>query len=93
LPNDAADEGYKSTFNLTEEEYKEVKKLDTKTRQFLLKHNEDSIVAELSLEGMEREVSVLSATQERTDAMKQAISEEGKKPSAWLDSYYKKLNL
>lgn len=93
LPNKDADDGYKSVFGLSAREYKEIKKLESSSRQFMLKHNMDSVIAKLSLEGMKRELAVLSSTEERLKAMEEAIESEGRTPSNWLPVYYEKLGI
>lgn len=93
LPNKNADEGYKEIFGLSDDEYQKILNLDSESRQFLLKHGYDSVLAKLSLEGLNKEISVLSSTEERISIMEQAIEEAGIMPSNWLPVYFEKLGL
>lgn len=93
LPNKKSNDGYETIFGLSKFEHKEVKKLSESDRQFLLKHNYDSVIAKLSLEGMDREIAVLSSTEERLKVMEEAISEAGITATKWLPVYFEKLGI
>jgi type IV secretion system protein VirB4 len=93
LPNKLAGESYEEIFKLSKEEYEIVKNLNKDDRKFLLRHGPDSIVAKLNLEGMDRELAVLSANDERLKKMEDAISEKGDKPENWLPKYFELLNI
>ena len=91
LPNKEAGEEYKDVFGLTEKELEAVKKAKGSDRQFVLKHNIDSVVCKLSLDGMNRELSVLSSDKAKLEAMEKAIIEKGESSQFWLQKYFETL--
>ncbi len=91
LPNKDADNSYETIFGLTPVEVGRLKNLDKEKRQFLLKHYGESVVAELNLEGMDYEMSVLAATEDRIALMEGCISEKGEDPEKWLPLYKERL--
>ncbi len=88
LPNPNATEDYKKVFGLNEKEYQVIKALDNKNHQFLLKRADDEMVCKLSLDGMTKELAVLSASEEKIKIADMAIKAKGNKPVNWLPEYY-----
>ncbi len=84
LPNEKAGNYYKDVFGLNDKEFKLLKKLSTDNHNFLLKHGQDSIVAELSLDSMEDLTSVLSANEETLKIMHKVIKKVGNDPEEWV---------
>ena len=61
LPNPEADyDDYVNGFKLTQREFEIVKELGEKSRRFLIKQGQNSVVAELNLRGFDDELAVLS---------------------------------
>lgn len=92
LPNKNADErSYEGVFGLSEEEYEMLTEIDSSRRQFLLKHNVDAVLAELSLDGMDFELAVLSSTYEKIAQMEGILSEFGEDPAVWLPIFKERI--
>lgn len=89
LPNPHATDAYQEIFGLNKKEFKLLTSMKTKKRQFLFKHHNDSIIAELNLSGM-NELSVLSGSDQTVEIMDQLIKEHGEKPDEWLPAFYQK---
>lgn len=91
LPNRNANKRYREVFGLTKQEYKYVKNISPEERQFLLKHNTDSVVCRLNLRGLNKELSVLSSFPKNIEYMKVTKEKIGKEPKNWLPKYFKLL--
>lgn len=91
LPNPTADRNdYVDGFKLTEREYEIVKSLDEKSRRFLIKQGQNSIVAELDLKGFDNELAVLSGNTATSNLAESIVSEFGEDPNVWLPIFNKK---
>lgn len=91
LPNPTADKkDYVEGFKLTEREYEIVKSLDDKSRRFLIKQGQNSIVAELDLKGFDDELAVLSGNTATSYLAESLVSELGEDPNVWLPIFHKK---
>lgn len=85
LANPEADaSGYEKIFGLSDNEFEMLKSIEPQKRRFLLKHNIDAVVAELSLKGMHYELAVLSSTIDNIAVMSSAIGVSSKDPKDWL---------
>jgi type IV secretion system protein VirB4 len=93
LPNPKLTEAYKTVFGLSEYEYAELSKINSKKREFLLKHNVDAVRAKLSLQGMGYELAILSSNRESLALMESTIKEVGESPEKWLPELRKRLKL
>jgi type IV secretion system protein VirB4 len=92
LPNPAADQrDYMEGFKLTYAEYDIIRNLGEKSRQFLIKQNGNSVVAELNLRGFDNELAVLSANTATAKVVEKLAAEKGDNPDNWLPEFYKVL--
>lgn len=88
LPNPEADyEDYVNGFKLTEREFEIVKGLGEKSRRFLIKQGQNSVVAELDLRGFDDELAVLSGNTATSMLAEKLVAERGEDPAAWLPEF------
>ncbi|MBM3579397.1 MAG: VirB4 family type IV secretion/conjugal transfer ATPase [Alphaproteobacteria bacterium] len=90
LPNLKATVVYREVFMLSEREFKLVKTTDPSTRFFLVKQDNDGVIARVDLGGMNEVVRVLSARADTVVLLDEIISEVGEDPDDWLPIYYKR---
>lgn len=89
LPNPAADEkDYVEGFKLTHREYQIIKELGEKSRQFLIRQGQNSIVAELNLRGFDDELAVLSGNTATSLLAERLVAEHGENPAVWLPKFH-----
>ena len=89
LPNPAADyEDYVNGFKLTVREYEIIKELPEKSRCFLIKQGQNSVVAELNLRGFDNELAVLSGNTATSQLVENLVAEFGNKPADWLPLFH-----
>ena len=60
-------------------------------RHFLIKQNNDLIVVELNLDGMDYTLKALNGGDEAIEALEKAIAETGDNPNRWVVPFYKNL--
>lgn len=90
LPNPEADEDdYCNGFKLTKREYEIVKGLGEKSRQFLIKQGQNSVVAELNLRGFDDELAVLSGNTATSSLAEKLVAELGEDPAVWLPEFHR----
>lgn len=88
LPNPEADhDDYVNGFKLTEREFEIVKSLGEKSRRFLIKQGQNSVVAELDLRGFDDELAVLSGNTATAALAEKLVAELGEEPAAWLPEF------
>ncbi len=90
LPNLKATNLYREVFMLSEREFNLVKTTDPSTRFFLVKQDNDGVIARIDLGGMDEVIRVLSARADTVILMDQIIDEVGDDPDDWLPIYYKR---
>jgi len=90
LPNLKATAVYREVFMLSEREFNLVKTTDPSTRFFLVKQDNDGVIARVDLSGMEEVVRVLSARADTVVLLDDIIEEVGEDPDDWLPIYYQK---
>lgn len=93
LPNvDAADSSraYREVWGLSDEEYEMLSKMRVEKRQFMLRQNDVSVVANLDLSDI-RELEVLSGSQKKVAMMQKIIKEQGNDPVKWLPVFYENI--
>ena len=90
LPNPGADqEDYVEGFKLTVREYEIIKDLGEKSRQFLIKQGQNSVVAELNLRGFDDELAVLSGNTATSMLAERLVAELGDDPVKWLPEFHR----
>ena len=90
LPNLKATSVYRDVFMLSEREFILVKNTDPSTRFFLLKQDNDGVVARINLAGMDEVIRVLSGRVETVMLLDEIIAEVGDRPEDWLDIFYQR---
>ncbi len=90
LPNLKATVVYREVFMLSEREFNLVKTTDPSTRFFLVKQDNDGVIARVDLSGMDEVVRVLSARADTIVMLDDIISEVGEDPDDWLPIYYQR---
>ncbi|MBM5782118.1 MAG: VirB4 family type IV secretion/conjugal transfer ATPase [Pelagibacterales bacterium] len=90
LPNLKATEVYRQVFMLSEREFTLVKTTDPATRFFLVKQDNDGVIARVDLSGMDEVIRVLSARVDTVLILDQIISEVGDDPNDWLPIFYER---
>ena len=90
LPNPEADrEDYVDGFKLTEREFEIVRGLGEKSRRFLIKQGQNSVVAELNLRGFDDELAVLSGNTATSLLAEKLVAELGDDPAVWLPEFHR----
>ena len=88
LPNPEADhDDYVNGFKLTEREFEIVKGLGEKSRMFLIKQGQNSVLAELNLRGFDDELAVLSGNTATSLLAEKLVAELGDDPAVWLPEF------
>jgi type IV secretion system protein VirB4 len=90
LPNLKATKVYRDVFMLSEREFNLVKTTDPSTRFFLVKQDNDGVIARIDLSGMDDLIRVLSARAETVILLDKIIAEVGDDPDDWLPIYYER---
>ena len=90
LPNLKATELYREVFMLSEREFNLVKTTDPGTRFFLVKQDNDGVIARIDLGGMDDTIRVLSARVDTALMMDEIIDEVGDDPDDWLPIFYER---
>ena len=75
---------------LSEREFNLVKTTDPSTRFFLVKQDNDGVIARIDLGGMDDVIRVLSARIDTVILMDEIIDEVGEDPDDWLPIYYER---
>jgi type IV secretion system protein VirB4 len=89
FPNPEADyREYTEGFNLTDREFALIKhELEPGSRQFLIKQNHISVVAQLDLQGFDDALHVISGRTSNVRLMRQLIAQHGPQPEQWLPHF------
>ncbi len=88
LPDPEPTEYYKTVFGLNENEFKLLSIMSKSDHHFLLKYNNDSVVASLDLSGLSDDIMVLASNPKTLVAMENAITECGEDPQNWLPKFF-----
>lgn len=88
LPDPEPTEYYKTVFGLNNNEFDLLSAMSASDHHFLLKYNDDSVVASLNLSSLKKEIAVLSSNPESLIAMEEAIKECGEIPKNWLPRFF-----
>ena len=92
LPNLKATSVYKSVFRLSEREYNIVRTTDPSSRFFLVKQDNDGVVAKIDLSGMESFINILSGRAETVAILDEIMNEFGEDAKDWLPIFNEKVN-
>ncbi len=85
FPNPKADElSYVEGFKLSEREFEWVVNTHPDSRQFLVKHDQDSVIARLDLSNLLDMVKVLSGNVDTVQECEELRARVGDDPSVWL---------
>ncbi len=84
LPNLKATPLYREVFMLSEREFSLVKTTDPSTRFFLVKQDNDGVIARIDLGGMDEVIRTLSGRIDTIMIMDKIIDEVGDDPDIWL---------
>ena len=89
FPNPDADyDEYTRGFNLTDREFALIKQeLEPGSRQFLIKQNHASVVAQLDLRGFDEALHVISGRTGNVRLMRELIERHGPHPDRWLPPF------
>ena len=90
LPNLRATPLYREVFMLSEREFTLVKTTDPGTRFFLVKQDNDGVIARIDLGGMDEIIRVLSARVDTVMIMDEIIAQVGPDPEDWLPIFYER---
>ncbi len=90
LPNIKATRAYREVFMLSEREFNLVQSTDPSTRFFLVKQDNDGVIARVDLSGMNEVVRVLSGRVETVAILDKIIDEVGENPDDWLPIFYQR---
>ena len=91
LPNLKATDVYRQVFMLSEREFSLVKTTDPASRFFLMKQDNDGVVARIDLSGMDDVINVLSGRVETIALLDEITAKVGTDPSSWLDIFYERV--
>ncbi|MDM0022688.1 VirB4 family type IV secretion/conjugal transfer ATPase [Variovorax saccharolyticus] len=89
FPNPEADHAeYTEGFSLTDREFALIKQeLEPGSRQFLIKQNHVSVVAQLDLQGFDDALQVISGRTANVRLMREVIEQHGPEPARWLPAF------
>lgn len=88
LPNpDAKYSEYVDGLGCTEEEFALIRGLDERSRMFLVKQGDQSMLCHLDLRGFDDELKILSGDTANNVVLDQVIAEVGDDPSRWIPVY------
>ncbi len=91
LPNNKATSVYQDVFMLSNREFQLIKTTDPGTRYFLVKQNNDSVVARIDLSGMDDVINVLSGRADTVRLLDKIREEVGNRPEDWLPVFYERV--
>ena len=90
LPNLKATPVYREVFMLSQREYVLVKTTDPGSRFFLIKQDNNGVIARIDLTGMTDCINVLSGRANTVLLLEDVIKEYGDQPRNWLNVFLKK---
>ena len=92
LPNPFADErDYMEGFKCTRREFEIISTTPEKSRRFLVKQGHDAALCELDLNGMARELAVLSGTTANVALATEIMAQKGQDPALWLEAFWARI--
>ncbi len=84
FPNPKADEESHRAFGLSEREIKWIRETPPEARKFLIKHDQDSVIARLNLGAMPDAIKILSGRIETVQELDALRARVGDDPQVWL---------
>ena len=87
LPTKDVNENYKTFFNLNDAEFNLMNNIKDSRRNFLLKHGNEAITAELDLTILEDMIAILSSNEYGIEIMRQVKSKTGGTSEEWIPIY------
>lgn len=81
---------YVDKLGLTNAEFDLLVSLGERSRQFLIKQGDSSVVAELDLKGFDDEIAVLSSNPSNAQLVEDLIAELGSSPSNWIEEFHRR---
>jgi type IV secretion system protein VirB4 len=90
LPDTKADK-YKDELALNKNEIDSIKSMKLIYRHFMIKQNNELIIVELNLDGMDYAIKALGGKSDAVKAMDKAIAEFSDNPNRWIIPFYKNL--
>jgi type IV secretion system protein VirB4 len=91
LPNLKATTVYREVFMLSEREFLLVKTTDPSTRFFLVKQDNDCVIARINLSGMDDLINILSGRTETVSILDEVMEEFGEDPRDWLEAFMERV--
>lgn len=92
LPNPFADaRDYMEGFKCTRREFELIASTPEKSRRFLVKQGHEAAMCELDLNGMARELAVLSGTTANVALATGIMKESGDAPGQWLEPFWQRI--
>lgn len=82
---------YQKTLQLDDEDILSIKNMKALYRHFMIKQKNESIIAELNVDGMDYAIKALSGDEEAIEIMERAILEVGDNPNRWIIPFYRNL--
>ncbi len=92
LANESVRDIYKKIFRLNKEECKMLDSIKNESRHFLLKHGNDSLVAQLDLQDLLDAVLILSSDKEAVEHWQEIKEHTGNKLEEWFPKLQELLN-
>lgn len=90
LPNPSADYAdYVDGFKLTRTEFQIIRDLPEDSRRFLIKQGQNSVIAELNLNGFHDVLAVLSGNATTAALSERLVNELGPDPEVWLPEFHR----
>jgi type IV secretion system protein VirB4 len=89
LPNLKATDVYKDVFMLSSREFNLVKSTDPSSRFFLLKQDNNGVIARINLAGMGDFINILSGRTETLSIFNNLIEKNGSDPKNWIEDFCK----
>ncbi len=87
LPDSEPSEYYKTVFGLSGQEFGILSSMSNENRHFLLKQNDDAVIATLDLSGAGAMINILSSDSETTLIVEEIRGEFGQDPKDWVPKF------
>ena len=88
LPNPSPGEYYKTVFGLSEQEFGILSSMSNENHHFLLKQNDDAVIATLDLSSAGPMINILSSDNETALIVEEIRAEFGPEPKNWIPKFF-----